>query len=196
MDSLHHQAADMSGIGQTHRSWPTARPRFLPIVYSLILIGLGVAACVFPFAGALFAGYYLGWTLMAAGVSCVIAGVSHWRERGHWLDLMLGLVTLVFGCSFLVLPIAGAALVLWSLSLWFAISGAMEIMAAIHFREGRVTMIFVGIVDFILSGCLLLAFASLDLALVSLLVGFSLTMRGVAAFVRGAGFPSPETKLV
>lgn len=161
----------------------------MTIAYGVLLVVLGVLACVFPVLGSAFAGYSIAWTMIAGGLAAVIAGVQHIRQQGYWADLLLGILTLAFGFAVLLFPLAGALTILWSLSLWFAIAGVIKIGSSFRLRSRRWMQLSVGVLDLILSLVLLLEFAALDFAIVSALVGLSLIFSGIAVMVRTPGLP-------
>lgn len=169
------------------RTTPATPPRGRrtgTIVYALILVVFGVLACAFPLTGSLFAGFTMAWAMIAGGFAAIIAGSRHIREHGYWADLVLGIVTLLFGLAVLAYPLVGAVTILWSLSLWFAFAGAIEIGAAFRLDKGRWLQIGSGILDLLLSALLLVEFARLDLGIVSALVGISLIVSGATVLLR------------
>lgn len=85
------------------------RPRFLPDTFTLILIGLVVAASVLPVRGdaaraaELLTNLAIGLLFFLHGAKlstrAVFAGLAHWRLHG-----------LVFSCTFILFPLVGLAL--------------------------------------------------------------------------------------
>lgn len=173
----------------TAGSFARSARRPLTAAYGVLLVVFGVLACAFPLLGSAFAGYAMAWAMIAGGVAAIVAGTQHIREHGYWADLLLGVLALLFGLAVLVFPLAGAVTLLWSLSLWFAVSGVIEIAAAFHLHRGRWLQFGVGLLDLALSLVLLLQFAALDLGVVSALVGFSFIVSGFTVLFRSLAAP-------
>lgn len=169
-----------------HVAGPGAAPlrRAAITAYGLLLVALGGLACVFPLAGGLLAGYTLAWAMVAGGIAAIVAGIGHIREHGYWADLVIGVLTTVFGLMVFAFPLIGAVTLLWSLSLWFAIAGVIEIGAAGRFKAGRWLQIGNGILDLGISILLLVEFGRLNWGIVSALVGVSLIVNGVTVLFR------------
>lgn len=184
MNNLSYGMPGRPGLRDRHVLPPAPPGRAATIGYAVALMALGVLACLFPLEGSLFAGYALAWALVAGGLAAIYAGVVHIREHGYWADLLLGLLTLLFGVALLILPLAGAVTILWSLSLWFAVAGVIEIGAAFSLKAGRWLQLVNGALDLLLSAFLMFAFASLDVGTVSVLVGLSLILSGVNVMFR------------
>lgn len=99
------------------------------LAYAAVLLGLGVIALVLPFPSTIAIGIFMSWALCIAGVFGLVSGVSARRHRGRWLDAAAGMLSLVLGILLLPFPFFAALTLLWTLSLWFAASGMMEIVA-------------------------------------------------------------------
>ncbi len=153
------------------------------LAYGAALILLGAVALIWPFASVLVIGAFIGWALCVAGVFGIVAGLRARHVRGHWLDVGVGLLSFVLGLLILPFPLAGALTLLWTMSLWFGISGVMEIVAGWRHRHERFPLLLVGVLDLLLSTLLLLGFARADVGLVALLVGVSFLASGLATII-------------
>lgn len=86
----------------------------LPIVEGIVDIAVGVVAVLWP-AIAVLAFVYLvaGWAIVS-GIVMIVAAFRLHITHGRWLLAFAGLVSVLFGISISVAPIAGAlALALW-----------------------------------------------------------------------------------
>lgn len=148
------------------------------MAYGVISIIIGVLALIQPLATGLAVGLLLSFLLIISGVTALIAGISGNGWRNRWLDIGLGLVSLVLGIVILFNPFAGAVSLVWLIGCWLLAIGVLEIIAAFRTSSHRGWLIFLGIVDIILGAIVALSGPVFALAFLAVAVGVSLILRG------------------
>lgn len=147
--------------------------------YGLLLLAIGVMALLRPIAASIATGLFLGMILVAGGVLGVCAG---WANRGwhsRWLDVAVGMLSVLLGLVFLRYPFAGAFSVVWMIAIWAVAIGGLELLAATRLHFGRGWLVFLGVLNVLLGCVLLLAGPATDIVFLALVVGVSFIFRGV-----------------
>lgn len=158
---------------------PTADGWGWVFAYGVLLAVIGFIAIIEPLATGLATGFLLGSSLIVAGIAGIAAGVSKRGWRSNWIDVVVGLVSLLFGLLVLVNPFAGAMSIVWMMGLWLMVIGILEVSAAIRSAHHRGWLAFAGIVDALLGIALLLAGPATALLVLAAIVGISFISRGV-----------------
>lgn len=157
------------------------------LAYGLLVILIGLLALFDPVATAFATGILLGALLLVFGVTAIMSGLSHLKARGRWIEVLLGLVSGLFGLLILLAPFAGALSLVWAIGFWLAVAGLFEIVNAIRVAHDRGWRLFLGIVDLLLGGYLLFAGPATSLAFLAVLVGISFLFRGLFLVVLALG---------
>jgi len=148
------------------------------MTYGLLLLVIGVLALLRPVAAGVATGLFLGMILVVSGVIGLVAGVTNRGWHSRWLDVVVGVLSIVLGLVFFRNPVAGAFLVIWLIAIWAIVIGALELIAATRLPFGRGWLVFVGVVNLLLGALLLFSGPVTDLAFLALLVGISFIVRG------------------
>lgn len=146
--------------------------------YGLLLALLGIFALAEPLATGLATGVFIAAVLIMAGIVGIVAGFSGRGWRSHWLDAVVGLLSLLLGFMVLVNPFAGAISVVWMIGLWLLLIGILEIAAAARSMHHRSWLAFLGIVDVLLGISLLVVGPVAALLVLATIVGISFIFRG------------------
>jgi len=157
------------------------------LAYGVALIVIGVLAVSWPFASAVVIGLFLGWVFCVAGIFGIVAGLQTRHVRGHRLDILAGVLSLVLGLLILPFPLASALGLLWAMSIWFTISAAMEFAFSFRHRHERIPLLLLGVLDLVLAVLLFAGFVHGDVGLVAILAGISFIASGVATVFAALG---------
>jgi uncharacterized membrane protein HdeD (DUF308 family) len=147
--------------------------------YGTFLILLGILAALHPFASDLALGLYLGWALILSGIVGMVAATRTLRERGHAVDALLGVLSILCGIGVLILPLTGALTILLVLTAWFGATGALRIVAGFRHRGERFPLLVSGILNILLFVLLLTNPTLINLLMLALLFACSLVMAGL-----------------
>lgn len=117
---------------------------WLPLLLGLVSIGAAVVALVNPFLTMLVLLMLIGANALVTGVLDIVAAVRLRKEiKGELLLGLAGLASIVFGAIVFLYPLAGAIAMVWLVSLYAIVSGALLLALAIRARaltaKGRAT---------------------------------------------------------
>lgn len=122
------------------------------LVLGILLIIVGVLAIGSAVVATLVSVVFLGWLLIIGGIMQIIAAFGV-RERHHhlFLQLLLGILSVVVGFLLVRDPATGAVSLTLILAVYFVVSGAFRIGASIgrHYANWGWSL-FSGIVTFVL----------------------------------------------
>lgn len=149
------------------------------LAYGVLLVLVGLLALLSPLATGLAVGVLMAIVLVLGGVAALAAGLSRRGWHSHWLDIVVGLLCLVFGALILWQPFVGALSLVWAIGVWLALLGIIELAAASRSRHHRGRLILLGIVDVVLGAWLFLSSPATALIALSVLVGLSFVIRGL-----------------
>lgn len=144
----------------------------------IAFIVIGALALTMAPLTSLATGIYVGAMLCVAGAFGLIGGLSHVRKGGAWLAVLLGLLSLIVGLTFLYNPAAGAVTLVWMIGAWLLVGGMLEIATAFTTPAGKGWLILVGLVDLALGATVLLMDPSSAFAFLGYYVGISFIFRG------------------
>ena len=154
--------------------------------------GYGVALALvgmLPFSQPVLAGLALAWVLgfalIVAGALALWAGVSRRGWRSEWLDIGIGLLSLVIGFGLLASPLFAALSLAWMLGFWLVICGIAELVTIASTRLHRGWLAVLGIIDVVLGLFLFAADPVTALAFLGFAIGLSLTLRGISLVFLG-----------
>jgi len=103
----------------------------------ILLIVVGIAAIVLPFAATLAVEILLGWVLVIGGILQIIH--SFWARRvgGFFLGLVAGILYLIVGFLLLLYPLQGILTLTLLLVILFLIEGICRIISSFQVRPTR-----------------------------------------------------------
>lgn len=149
------------------------------LAYGILLAVIGLLALMEPIAADFATGLFLAFVLISGGGLGILAGITARGWHSRWLDIAVGLISLLFGFLVLWNPFLGAFSLVWAIGLWLVICGGLEISASLRPALHRGWLIFLGALDLLLGFYLLVAGPADALLILAVLVGFSFLMRGV-----------------
>ena len=161
------------------------------LAYGILLMLIGILALLSPMATGFATGLLLATMLIVGGIAALAAGMSRRGWHSHWLDIAVGLLSLIIGALVLWQPFVGALSVVWAIGIWLALLGIIELSAATRSIHHRGRLIFLGIVDVILGGWLFLSPPAAALIALSALVGLSFMLRGLFLATYALSFRRP-----
>lgn len=104
-----------------------------PFLLGLVSIGAGVIAVVHPGLTVLVLVLLIGANALITGVLDIVAAIRLRRTmRNEWLLALSGVASVLFGILVFLFPQAGALAVIWLISLYALITGAL--LLALGFR--------------------------------------------------------------
>jgi uncharacterized membrane protein HdeD (DUF308 family) len=172
-----------------------ARPSWL-VVEGVLLIVLGVASLVLPWAAALAAALVFGWILVLSGILGVVGAFAA-RARLHpgW-SLVSGLIALVVGGLMLWAPLAGAIGLTLLLAAYLAADGVVLIVLALDQRRRRSPrwgwLLFSAIADLLLAVAIVALSPFTAPMVLGVVVGIDLILAGAAVLALASHRAAPE----
>jgi uncharacterized membrane protein HdeD (DUF308 family) len=119
--ALGHRAA-----GQVH--WDA-------VILGIVSIGAGLVAAYHPAATALLLVLIMGANALVVGVLDILAAVRLRQSiAGEWLLALAGIVSVMFGAFVFARPGAGALALVWLVSLYAFITGALLLALGVRMR--------------------------------------------------------------
>jgi uncharacterized membrane protein HdeD (DUF308 family) len=111
---------------------------WIPLLLGLCTIAAGLIALVAPGVTALVLIAVMGANAIVTGVLDVITGVRLKRRgRTEWLLFVIGIVSVLFGIFVLLFPGAGALALVWIISTYAFVTGALLLVLSRAARNGR-----------------------------------------------------------
>jgi len=150
----------------------------------IILVLLGVAAIVLPFAAGLAVTVFLGWLFLFAGIAGLIATFSARATAGFFWSLLSAVVALLAAGLLLWSPVQGLLTLTYLLIVYFVVDGVFTIAFSIeHRRELSARwhwLLLNGILDLVLAAIVVSGLPGTAAWALGLIVGIDLLMGGVA----------------
>jgi uncharacterized membrane protein HdeD (DUF308 family) len=108
---------------------------WLPMLLGLVSIGAAVVAVVNPLLTTLVLVMVIGANALVSGVLDIVAAVRLRKEiAGEWLLAASGICSVVFGALVFMYPLAGALALVWMVSIYALLTGALLLVLAIRMR--------------------------------------------------------------
>lgn len=105
------------------------------LLLGAVSIGAGVIAVLDPALSALVLVLVMGANALVAGVIDILAAIRLRKDlRNAWLLALAGLVSVAFGAVVFLLPGARALALVWMVSLYATVSGALLLALALRMR--------------------------------------------------------------
>ena len=155
------------------------------LALGILLIGVGVAAIVFPLLSTIATKIALGWLFLVAGAVIVVHAFSIKQWRGFILGLLVGALYVVAGGWLAFYPLTGIITLTILLAALFLAEGVLEVIMAVRVRphEGWGWLMLSGLVA-IAVGVMIAAELPTSAAwAVGLLTGINLLSSGVSFVV-------------
>jgi uncharacterized membrane protein HdeD (DUF308 family) len=111
---------------------------WLPLLLGLISIGAGAVAVMHPGLTALILVLLIGANALATGVLDIVAAIRLRKViQGEWLLALSGVMSIIFGALVFLFPGPGALALIWLISLYALVTGALLLGLAFRLRAGK-----------------------------------------------------------
>lgn len=150
------------------------------LVLGILLIIVGILALGAAVIATLISVVFLGWLLVLGGIMQIIAAFAV-RERHHhlFLQLLLGILSVVVGFLLVRDPASGAITLTLILAVYFVVSGAFRIGASIGRQYANWGwQLFSGIVTFVLGVMIWWQLPGIALWFLGFAVGIDMILHG------------------
>jgi uncharacterized membrane protein HdeD (DUF308 family) len=126
-------------IAAALRMRPAERKWWLPLLLGLISVAAGIYAMLAPSVTALVLVLLMAANAILTGVLDIAMAVRLRRRlRGHWLLLLGGVVSILFGVLVVAAPGAGALALVWLISFYAILNGVLLFGLGLRaWREAR-----------------------------------------------------------
>ncbi|MCA1956004.1 DUF308 domain-containing protein [Zymomonas sp.] len=163
----------MRRLFSENRSWGWT------MAYAVCQILFGIAAICFPFHMSVASGLFFGWILIVAAIFAIISGFSSRHIRGHWLDIICGVIAFITGVIAIEYPVASALTIVWLIACWLLLVGLTQLFIAFRIVTERNWLLLRGIVNSLIALFLFFSSDKTSLAFLGLAVGFAFVSEGV-----------------
>jgi uncharacterized membrane protein HdeD (DUF308 family) len=149
------------------------------LLFGFLIVLLGMAALVMPWAATITAVSVFGWLLLLSGLSEVAGGFLARGASGMFIDIVMGALTAVVALLFIGFPDLTAMVITIVLAGYFIIAGAFRIYTATLVRfPGRSWALASGAIAILLGIFVLTQWPVSSMWLIGTLVGVELLCRG------------------
>jgi uncharacterized membrane protein HdeD (DUF308 family) len=109
---------------------------WLPLLLGVVSIGAGIVAVMHPGLTALVLVLLIGANALATGVLDIAAAVRLRKTiEGEWLLALSGVAAILFGALVFLFPSAGAVALIWMISMYALVTGALLLGVAMRLRS-------------------------------------------------------------
>jgi uncharacterized membrane protein HdeD (DUF308 family) len=109
---------------------------WLPLLLGLVSVAAGICAVVYPALTALVLVLLMGANAFLTGVFDIAIAIRLRRVlRGHWLLVLTGIVSILFGVLVFAFPGAGALALVWLISLYAVVTGVLLLVLGLRTRR-------------------------------------------------------------
>jgi uncharacterized membrane protein HdeD (DUF308 family) len=109
---------------------------WLGMLLGLVSIGAGVVAVTRPALTALVLVMVMAANALVIGVLDIVAAIRLRRAiEGEWMLVLAGLASIAFGAIVFLYPFAGVLTLIWAVSLYAFVTGALLLMQAARVRS-------------------------------------------------------------
>ncbi|GAA2986550.1 HdeD family acid-resistance protein [Actinokineospora diospyrosa] len=173
-------------VGGPRRVIGAGSSRGLGVLNGVLMVGVGIAALVWPEASLVLLALLFAITLLANGVVRVLQAITDGSESGGGRVLLgvLGAFSLLVGLLCLRSPSQTLALFAVLVGSWWLVGGVLAVVAALGDRggEGRGWSVALGVLSAVAGGYVLLQ-PGISLAALELALGVSLIVLGAITAV-------------
>ncbi len=153
--------------------------------YGAALLLLGIIPFLQPVLAGLALAWIVAFVLVLVGGLALWAGISGRGWRSQWLDIGIGLLSILVGGTMLARPLFGALSLAWMLGFWLLVCGVAELATIVLTRLHRGWLALLGVIDIVLGFFLFAADPVTALAFLGFVIGLSLTFRGASLLFLG-----------
>lgn len=158
------------------------------LAWGVALLMLGIVAISYSTFTTLLSVVFFGFLLFFAGIFVVIDSFHFWRGKGgsFFLQLLMGLLYLLVGLSFIFKPALGSLSLTFLLAVLFIILGAYRIFASLAFGlPGKWWILLSGFITLLLGILILQGWPASALYIIGLFLGIDLLFLGINYIVLG-----------
>jgi uncharacterized membrane protein HdeD (DUF308 family) len=101
----------------------------------VLFVLLGIAGLVFVGLATLVSVLFVGWAFVIAGIAEIANAIFRKGWSGFWLDLIVGIVTVMAGLFIVVQPLVGAKVLTMFIGVMFLIGGIFRLAAGIAMKN-------------------------------------------------------------
>lgn len=186
-DVMEHHLFVNSAEVQQHRGWF--------IFLGGLMVLLGIAALLFPFAATLAGELALGVVLLVAGVFGTVHALRVRPWKGYWLSLLTALLTVTIGVLLVAFPMHGILTVTLLITAMFLVSGAFRTILAFQLRphDAWGWILASGILALVLGVLVLTQLPEAALWLIGFLVGIDFLFAGWSMISLTLSVPKQQT---
>lgn len=132
--------AGTAALAGALRHRPAGLVHWDAVILGIVSIGAGLVAAYHPAATALLLVLIMGANALVVGVLDILAAVRLRQSvAGEWLLALAGIASVVFGAFVFARPGAGALALVWLVSLYAFVTGALLLALGVRMRAlGRV----------------------------------------------------------
>ena len=157
------------------------------VLEGIILTAIGSAAVVMPNIATLAADEMIGWLLMVAGLSVIIARLTRHESPDVWQGVLFGGLTAILGGLIAFYPASGVVTLTMLLTAYFIAHGIGMLSMYVSSSIGRVWMILGAVFDFTLAALVLARWPSTATWILGLYLGMNLIFSGLGLAVAALG---------
>jgi uncharacterized membrane protein HdeD (DUF308 family) len=123
-------------IAAAFRSRDTDRKWWLPLLLGIVSVAAGIGAIFYPGLTALVLVLLMGANAIVTGALDIAIAVRLRQVlRGHWMLILSGIVSIVFGMLVFLYPGAGALALVWLISLYAILTGVLLFALGLRTRR-------------------------------------------------------------
>jgi uncharacterized membrane protein HdeD (DUF308 family) len=150
------------------------------VASGVLLVLLGLASIVFPFAASIAGNYAIGAILVVAGVIQMVHGVQTRKWKFAGLSLVGGILAIVAGALLLGFPLVGVVTLTSVITAFLLVSGVFKIIYAFKLKPepGYKWLAVSGVLAVLLALLVLSEWPQAAVWLLGLLIGFDLLFTG------------------
>jgi uncharacterized membrane protein HdeD (DUF308 family) len=150
------------------------------VAVGILFVLLGIAGLVFVGIATLVSVLFVGWAFVIAGLAEIANTIFRKGWSGFWLDLIVGIVTLMAGLFIVVQPLVGAKVLTIFIGVMFLIGGIFRLAAGIAMKNPYSGWFIVhGIVSLILAMLILAEWPYSSMWVIGTLVSIELLFDGL-----------------
>ena len=149
------------------------------LALGVVLIALGVAAVSYAFYTTVASVFFLGWILLASGITLSIMSFLTGKWSGFLLSLATGVLSVITGVLLLRAPLSGAAVLTLLIASFLLVGGIFRIISAAVMRfPNWGWSVLSGITALFLGGVLYAGWPAISLWFLGFYVGIDLMVHG------------------
>jgi len=150
------------------------------VAVGILFVLLGIAGLVFVGIATLVSVLFVGWAFVIAGLAEIANTIFRKGWSGFWLDLIVGIVTLMAGLFIVIQPLVGAKVLTIFIGVMFLIGGIFRLAAGIAMKNPYSGWFIVhGIVSLILAMLILAEWPYSSMWVIGTLVSIELLFDGL-----------------